>query len=183
MRMIPFFKLFPELGREETRWLVCNDRQDLPDGGFAFVEHYCGDKDCDCHRVVMTVVAPGISKEPVATINYGWRSTSYYEKWYGDRELARFAQGPFLDPLGLQSACAPVLLDLFENLILKDQAYVARLQRHYEMFKRHLQEHPQPRPDPLNLRVQKIGRNERCPCGSLKKFNHCCGNHRMIGCI
>ena len=23
---------------------------------------------------------------------------------------------------------------------------------------------------------QKVGRNEKCPCGSGKKFKHCCGN-------
>ena len=23
---------------------------------------------------------------------------------------------------------------------------------------------------------KKIGRNEKCPCGSGKKFKHCCGN-------
>ncbi|MGH7494903.1 MAG: SEC-C metal-binding domain-containing protein [bacterium] len=179
MSMIPFSNLFPEIGPEETRWLLCRDRHDLPDGGFAFVEHYCGDKDCDCHRVIMTVVSPEISEETVATINYGWKSTSFYEKWYGDRELGKFAKGPFLDPLGLQSSYASVLLYLFKNLILKDKAYVARLNRHYEMFKRHLREHPKPRFNPPLLRAQKIGRNERCPCGSSRKFKHCCGNIRM----
>ena len=23
---------------------------------------------------------------------------------------------------------------------------------------------------------KKVGRNEKCPCGSEKKFKHCCGN-------
>ena len=23
---------------------------------------------------------------------------------------------------------------------------------------------------------KKVGRNEKCPCGSGKKFKHCCGN-------
>ena len=34
------------------------------------------------------------------------------------------------------------------------------------------------RADPFPLRVapgRKVGRNERCPCGSGKKFKHCCG--------
>jgi hypothetical protein len=35
---------------------------------------------------------------------------------------------------------------------------------------------PSPRPLPPALRSKrKVGRNERCPCGSGKKFKHCCG--------
>ncbi|MBX5476532.1 MAG: preprotein translocase subunit SecA [Clostridia bacterium] len=32
---------------------------------------------------------------------------------------------------------------------------------------------PQERPQPV--RVQKVGRNDPCPCGSGKKYKHCCG--------
>ena len=27
-----------------------------------------------------------------------------------------------------------------------------------------------------NLNNKKIGRNEKCPCGSQKKYKHCCGS-------
>ncbi len=30
-------------------------------------------------------------------------------------------------------------------------------------------------PVPLIRRFTKIGRNEPCPCGSLRKWKHCCG--------
>jgi SEC-C motif len=38
---------------------------------------------------------------------------------------------------------------------------------------------PPPRPalSPARGAKQKVGRNERCPCGSGKKFKHCCGGH------
>jgi SEC-C motif len=33
----------------------------------------------------------------------------------------------------------------------------------------------QPRPAAAKAATRKIGRNERCPCGSGKKYKHCCG--------
>ncbi len=32
-----------------------------------------------------------------------------------------------------------------------------------------------PNPKPATRQVQKVGRNEPCPCGSGKKFKKCCG--------
>ncbi len=32
-------------------------------------------------------------------------------------------------------------------------------------------------PRPVTPRTPHIGRNDRCPCGSGKKFKHCCGAH------
>ena len=29
--------------------------------------------------------------------------------------------------------------------------------------------------EPRRIITKKIGRNEKCPCGSEKKFKHCCG--------
>jgi len=28
---------------------------------------------------------------------------------------------------------------------------------------------------PKQVRIEKVGRNDLCPCGSLKKFKKCCG--------
>jgi uncharacterized protein YecA (UPF0149 family) len=33
---------------------------------------------------------------------------------------------------------------------------------------------PSPRPMPRPTRTSRIGRNDPCPCGSGKKFKHCC---------
>ena len=33
---------------------------------------------------------------------------------------------------------------------------------------------PSPRPMPGTTRPNRIGRNDPCPCGSGKKFKHCC---------
>ena len=33
------------------------------------------------------------------------------------------------------------------------------------------------RPEPIRRTTPKVGRNERCPCGSGKKYKKCCGGH------
>ncbi len=36
---------------------------------------------------------------------------------------------------------------------------------------------PESQTMPVMRRVQKIGRNEPCPCGSGKKYKKCCGRN------
>jgi len=73
---------------------------------------------------------------------------------------------------------------------LSDSRYVARLERHYAMVKEAAADptHPayrwlaqldveieteiiEPAPAPP---AQRVGRNDPCPCGSGKKYKHCC---------
>ena len=44
-------------------------------------------------------------------------------------------QGPYLDPLNVQTQHSPALLDVF-RLILQSPDYVERLKRHYQMFRK-----------------------------------------------
>ena len=44
-------------------------------------------------------------------------------------------QGPILNPGSPQSELAPALLDMVRGVVLKDREYIARLKRHYQMFK------------------------------------------------
>jgi hypothetical protein len=70
-----------------------------------------------------------------ATINYGWESREFYQRWakapQGDESEW---QGPLLDPLSSQSRYAPALLELFQSL-LQSPEYVQRLKRHYRLFR------------------------------------------------
>ena len=70
-------------------------------------------------------------------IAYGWQSADFYRKWTksANPEIIRAMQGLTLKPMSKQSELAPALLELMQKLILKDPAYVARLKRHYQMFK------------------------------------------------
>jgi len=103
-----------------------------------------------------------------------------------DDEMA----GPFLDPLNPQSRYAEQLFGLVEDVILSDSRYVARLERHYEMVKQAASDprHPAYRrlqkvleddaaafPLPRHAsRTKRAGRDAPCPCGSGKKYKHCC---------
>ena len=132
--MVPFFERFRELAFEEMRSATVRGRKDLPDGEYGFLELYCDDPACDCRRVIIDVVTPTTGSKIWATINYGWESLEFYERWMRNKELARGCHGAVLDMLNPQTKYSSVLLELFKG-VLQDQAYVERLKRHYALFK------------------------------------------------
>lgn len=135
MPMTPFLQKFPELGARETRSLTVVGRDDLPDGNYGFIELYCNEPPCDCRRVMVFVLRPDTGWNPWATINYGWESLGFYQKWARSSSQDRFQwQGPFLDPLGTQTQYSPRLLDLF-RFLLQSPDYVPRLKNHYRLFR------------------------------------------------
>ena len=139
--MIRFFTRFPELGPRETRCVhVLAPGGPLPAGEYAFLELYCEDPKCDCRRVLLQVISRQRPREILATINYGWESAVFYTKWmHGDAQAGREITDACLDLLNPQSRYADHLLDVFREQLMTDPAYVARLARHYEMFKATLQ--------------------------------------------
>jgi hypothetical protein len=139
MPMVPFHTLFGDLAFKETRSATVRGRGDVPDGEYGFLELYCDEVDCDCRRVLIDVISSTGGSTTWATINYGWESPEFYARWSkikGDAaDLARAS----LDPLNIQTEHSPGLLRLFE-FVLKDEAYVERLKRHYALFKGALHE-------------------------------------------
>ena len=134
MPMVPFYTRFRDLAFKEMRSATARQMPNIPDGEYGFLELYCDEPNCDCRRVVIDVVSPATGSKIWATINYGWESVEYYERWMGDKETARKCQGARLDPLNPQTKYSPALLQLFK-LVLQDEAYVERLKRHYRLFK------------------------------------------------
>lgn len=122
MPLEPFFNHFPEIGKQETRSLnIVGGAQDgVPEGQYAFVEFYCTERGCDCRRVILQVAK--LDEGVVASVSFGF-----------DRKAPM--AGPYLDPLLKQAPYAAALLKLTEKLLLSDPAYVARLERHYQMLK------------------------------------------------
>lgn len=114
------------------------DRNDwrLPPAEYGFMEMYCNEPGCDCRRVFFSVISPRASQVE-AVITYGWESKSFYRKWLrqGTAEEIASLQGPELNPLSPQGPHADQLLDLFKDVLLKDQAYLERIKRHYRMFR------------------------------------------------
>lgn len=190
--MSDFYRAFPKLADSELRsaTIVPAYGWSLPGGQYAFMELYCNERGCDCRRVTIAVFAER-DRDFVAHISLGFDS---------DGVMA----GPFLDPLNRQTPYAGELADLFTDIINEDPAYLARLQRHYVLFKERLEGRPYAGPPfekpgvvkrvvavgramPLSdrgadiasparpvRRQAKIGRNDPCPCGSGKKYKRCC---------
>jgi len=132
----PFNERFSELAWKETRSITVFDDPRLAGDEFGFIEAYCNDENCDCRRVFFSVISRN-RKEIVAVIAYGWESQAFYTKWFRRNDLAiiRQLQGPILNPGSPQSELAPFLLEKVRDVLLADPAYIARLKRHYRMFK------------------------------------------------
>jgi hypothetical protein len=135
--MEPFFSRFPDLAVRETRCVrVFAPHGSLTPGNYGFAEHYCNDSTCDCRRVLFLVSEESAPDIVLAGINFGWEDEAFYARWlHGDTEGAREIVSASLDPLQPFSPRAPAILRLFRDLLLADADYVARLKRHYQMFK------------------------------------------------
>lgn len=130
-----FYGRFPDIALRETRTLTVFDVPGLPPGEYGFTEAYCSKPGCDCRRVFFNVIQVETGRL-VATIAYGWESVEYYAQWLGrdDPHVLRELKGPALNRWSEQSELAPMLLAQLP-LLLSDPAYVARIERHYRMFK------------------------------------------------
>ncbi len=178
MYLIPFYIVEPELAAEETRVMHLLAEQDgLPVGTYGLLEHYCPDPDCDCRRVMLTVVREDDPTRSLVSINYAF-----------DRDDPM--PGPFIDRMNRQSKHAETLLKLVKDAVLTESGYLARLEHHYALVKQaasdpkhpaydELQELMEESPEhvlhrPVASQTDSVGRNDACPCGSGRKYKHCC---------
>jgi hypothetical protein len=135
--MILFHVRCPEIAARETRGVeIPPGNPYLPPGRYGFVEHYCERGDCDCRRVLLMASEERKPARILATINYGWESPGFYEKWTGSRKDARDIVGACLDPLNPQSIHSDMLLGLFRFFVEKDPDWKRRFKRHYDLFKK-----------------------------------------------
>lgn len=172
MSFIYFHEVLPEVAHRETRTMMIGfDGLPLPKGGYTFHESYCADPSCDCRRVMLDVVS--VDRRRVeAVINFGWESAAFYGKWMRtkDRKLISDLQGPLLNPGSPCTELAPAALDLFREVMMEDDAYIARLESHYYALRAKLSG-----PLATVIPIKKPGRNDPCPCGSGRKWKACCG--------
>jgi hypothetical protein len=136
----PFHEQFRELALRETRsFTIAENHPRLPADEYALLEAYCNDKNCDCQRVFFNVASKK-QQNIVAVVTFGWEDEAFYRKWYSgnDDNLARMVvdemMGLGLNSTSPQSDIAPALLVPIRE-VLQDPAYVARLKRHYRVFK------------------------------------------------
>ena len=145
----PFHELFPEIGLDETRTMtvVRRNQYGVPPDEYALLEMYCNDENCDCQRIYITVVSAK-KKSPMAVLTYGWETKEFYAKWYFkdsstelselddlDMEAVDDMHGIHLNLFSQQSKIAPNLMRMIFDLVLCDEDYVARIKRHYTMFR------------------------------------------------
>lgn len=124
MPMVPFAQFERATAEAEVRCIHLSESNpwELPADEYVLFELYCDEPGCDCRRVMLNVVS-GRHRRREATINFGFDP---------DDDM----RGPFLDPLNEQGEYAEQVLDMVESLVLRDAAYVARLERHYAIVKR-----------------------------------------------
>lgn len=129
---------FRELALSETRCIECveNNLFGLPADDYMFLELYCPQPDCDCHRTMLTIHAKK-RQTIVATINFGWESHAFYENFAGSTEknLIASLKGPSLSKGNRQSELADKVLQMVCITSLERKSYVEQLQRHYKLFK------------------------------------------------
>ncbi len=137
MKFGPFYSKFKKIAEKETRVLtILKPEFDVPLGEYAFIEFYCDDDECDCRKVIITVVDAKNPNKTFATIGFGWESYKYYLDWmYGDKITAMGLVGAYLEPIGEQTRYSKKILQLFENIVLKDKVYKERIKKHYKMYK------------------------------------------------
>jgi hypothetical protein len=138
MPYVPFDEHFLELAESETRVITISPGgvSGLPGDSYVFRELFCNERGCDCRRVFFSVVSES-QKRTEAIVAYGWETKAFYAKWMGNTDLATLVemQGPILNPGSPQSPLAPAILQLIEEVLLKDSAYLNRVKRHYALFR------------------------------------------------
>jgi hypothetical protein len=177
--MLAFEALYPDLAATETRVLhVLEPQHGLPEGSFALQEAFCIMPGCDCRRVMINVLSI-THRAQVATISYGFEPP---EPPFEDEGQI------FLDPLNPQSKHSPAFLDFVEELLETDHAYRERIERHYALWRRVVDDpaHPQHHvieryldsPDtPAIFRratPKPVSAKSPCPCGSGRRYARCC---------
>lgn len=138
MPYIPFQQVCKKVAEEETRVISIFQKDNefgLPMGDYIFAELFCD--ECDCRRVFLQVF---MNQKIVANIAYGWESLAFYRKEFKgfDEKEIKELKGPTLDPFQFQSAISGGILKLFNKILFMDKAYLARIERHYNQFKKML---------------------------------------------
>lgn len=145
-----------------------------------FTPMFCGDKKCDCRRVLIKVLMlPHDTGDllEIGTISYGWERMAFYKNWgpFLSKPMLTEFKGPALDTMQKRHPkYAKPALEKFIELIKSDTEYAKRFIRQYAFSK-----HKQGMKLPKDL-SRKVSLNQPCPCKSEKPFVICCGKRRAF---
>ena len=140
----------------------------IQDWRFQLDEHYCVKSDCTCTDVAVGLLdlsatpdaAVRTSEAPIAVLFLNYRTKIWRIENAGDE-----------DPQLLNRIAATLNTDAYASLFQRHHARLKSLYRGYQA--RH------PRHAAAIRTRQSVGRNDRCPCGSGKKYKKCCLNNPM----
>ena len=136
--ILRFDQYVGDLAMQETRSItVTTPEPGLPLGNYGFIEFYCADPTCDCRRAILHVCAEHSPGKTLAIIGYGWEDQQFYIDWMRqDTEMSRNMNGANLELMQPQSKYANALLQVFKNVVMRDEAYLQRLETHYALAKK-----------------------------------------------
>ena len=143
------------------------DYEFLPDDAkYVIFEMYCDNPACRCLSLrakVMQIKTEGNYIEPPAAI-------IHYE-WTTKRSSCR----PTLAEDSPNTHIARQLLTVYKKIV-RIPDYIKRVKNQYKQVKEKAAEQGREKNilEQTELVMNKIGRNELCPCGSGKKYKRCC---------
>lgn len=136
MKFIPAGEIIGDA--HQVRAVTIAKSPQIPDGEYQFVDMYCSDPLCDCRKTMIQVLHNGTN---VATINFGWESHTFYEKWMGsgssDKSMPKMA-GATTDITSVNRLSPDGILSLFNALL--DDTWVEVFKRHYRLVKSRLRQ-------------------------------------------
>jgi len=103
-------------------------------GTYDLIDLYCQHPTCACHKV--TILVYNSYNRVVATITYGWKPTSYYQRCGIHKMTAEALTQGYLDPHGLQSEYSCILLRAFTQMLDQEPRFIKRIKKRYAIFKK-----------------------------------------------
>lgn len=122
----------------QVRTVGLRDSRQLPDGDYRFVDTYCTDPCCDCRKTMILVYRDDVH---VSTINFGWESAAFYQKWMGNShedDMVVSMRGASIDITSPDKVSARGMLAFFQALL--DENWIAKFKTHYSGVKAKLAE-------------------------------------------
>ena len=140
---------------------------------WAVDEQYCVQPDCKCQETILSFLKLMDANGQIARVIRNCPALRYN---YASQTTETVARGPSGSPSlnGLLAALKHEHADLNAQLKVRHGIMQSLYARHYrERAKMRLQSQSPQSPATVS---RSIGRNEPCPCGSGRKYKHCCLN-------
>lgn len=164
-----FREILPEIAnKEQISFEVMGEEELIPNGLYICSEAYCTQPNCNCKVAFLGVFWNANPKEDyvmLADIKYGFADKEYYIK----RDEVE-NHGVKLNYHAEQSEHAERILEIFKTNILKNKEFTKMIRNHYRLVRELIDG-----PTLEGNKERTIGRNEKCNCGSGKKYKNCCG--------